>query len=118
MKFLVEARLDRKESDLAGLRVGLERTRVPSVQVSRELVEDENQCEGRPGLSAPFVEITTKRPIWEGAKESLDRSIKGVALDKPRLLTRSDGIRRIERVSEPEAEDFSRAGTHVLVGDA
>ena len=52
------------------------------------------------------------------ADTCLDRSIEGVALDEPQFLARSHSIQEIERVSEPEVEDFFVQPTHLLLRDA
>jgi hypothetical protein len=59
----VETGLERGKSDLTGPWIELEGARAPSVQVSRELIEDQYQCEHRAGFSTPSVELTAKRPL-------------------------------------------------------
>lgn len=103
----VEFARDRRHRDAACLCVrGVRQLRV-AVDVTRELVQQEQQREAAPGSVGPVVELVGARLRHEGAEARADLLVEAVAAAEPFLAGR--GVR------EPEGQDLVDFGVHRVV---
>ena len=79
--------------------------RVAAVEVARELVQHDHQCEQRIGLLAPALALAQRGARVQGEEAAADLLVEGGVLAKPRFARLAVSGR--SRLAEPECEDFA-----------